>query len=114
MQVSIVQRYEHQSGLAEYDLDELWTHAMFTAQHSQALAEASARPAGLSPDDYYTCGLLHCRTTRSRRPETGSVGLEEELPADPEDGLAPPAHRSEPMRQVLDGPIRVHATGDHL
>ena len=59
MQVSIVQRYEHLSGLAEYDLDELWTHSMFTAQLSQALAEAAGRPAGLSPDDYFTCGLLH-------------------------------------------------------
>lgn len=59
MQVSILQRYEHLRSVPDFDLDELWEHAVLTARLAQGLGETCYARTGLAPDDYYACGLLH-------------------------------------------------------
>jgi putative nucleotidyltransferase with HDIG domain len=59
LQASIFARYEHLSGLPNFDLDGVWTHAIFTGQVSQALAKEARKPLGLNAEEFYTCGLLH-------------------------------------------------------
>jgi putative nucleotidyltransferase with HDIG domain len=59
LQVSIVQHFAHLSQHAEYDLDEVWSHAVAVAHLTQTLARMSRHRAGMAPEEYYTCGLLH-------------------------------------------------------
>jgi putative nucleotidyltransferase with HDIG domain len=73
LQASLMKRYERFSETQDFDLDELWSHSLWTARLARALAELTPERAGLAPDDFYTCGLLH---------DVGKVilleGLEEE------------------------------------
>jgi HD-like signal output (HDOD) protein len=59
MQVSILKRYEHLASVPDFDLEELWTHSRTTALVCQWLAERCRDRAGLNPDDFHACGLLH-------------------------------------------------------
>jgi putative nucleotidyltransferase with HDIG domain len=59
LQASIMKRYERYAKLPDFDLEELWTHSLFTAQLSRALAGRAEPVDGASPEDFYTCGLLH-------------------------------------------------------
>jgi len=59
LQASIMGAFEKFSNLPDFDLEDLWNHSLFTAQVCRLLASRS-KPIGLlSPDDFYTCGLLH-------------------------------------------------------
>ena len=70
MQASIAQRYEHLEGVSELDVGELWEHSERCAQLSQLLGAASRLELELTPDEFYTCGLLH---------DIGKVALLESL-----------------------------------
>ena len=59
MQASLMQRFEHLGGVADFDLQEVWSHAMLSARLSEALAKQARVANDLEPEDYYTCGLLH-------------------------------------------------------
>jgi putative nucleotidyltransferase with HDIG domain len=59
LQASIMKRYERLMDLPDFDLEELWSHSLFTAQLSRAIAELVEVVEGSSPEDFYTCGLLH-------------------------------------------------------
>lgn len=59
MQASLVGRYEHLAQQFDFDLPELWTHSILTAQLCQELAGRVSTPCDLGPEELYTCGLLH-------------------------------------------------------
>ena len=59
LQASIMKRFERFANLPDFDLAELWSHAQQVGQLSRALAQLVRLADGLSPEDFYTCGLLH-------------------------------------------------------
>jgi putative nucleotidyltransferase with HDIG domain len=59
LQASIMKRYEAYANLPDFDLQELWDHCLFTAQLAKALSRMVPGPLTLSPEEFYTCGLLH-------------------------------------------------------
>ncbi len=59
LQVSVMQRYQYLSQHADFDLEEVWGHAMAVAELSRELATMSRHTGGLAPEEFYTCGLLH-------------------------------------------------------
>jgi putative nucleotidyltransferase with HDIG domain len=59
MQASLMQRFEHLSGVPDFDLQDVWSHAMLTARLSEAISRLARVASDLEPEDYYTCGLLH-------------------------------------------------------
>lgn len=89
MQASITQRYEHLEGTSELDVAELWEHSERCAQLSQLLGAASRLELELTPDEFYTCGLLH---------DIGKVALLESL------GAA----YVEILREARDGRVPLH------
>lgn len=59
LQASIMDRYEKYSRLPDFNLQDLWDHSLFVAQVCRKLAERSSKLGALTPEDCYTCGLLH-------------------------------------------------------
>ncbi|HUR28184.1 MAG TPA: HDOD domain-containing protein [Planctomycetota bacterium] len=59
LQASIIGKFEHLSRKFDFDLHELWVHAVFTAQLCQELARRLPHAPELGPEEFYTCGLLH-------------------------------------------------------
>lgn len=59
LQASLVGRYAHLSKKFDFDLTELWTHSVFTAQLCQELARRMPLSCKIGPEEFYTCGLLH-------------------------------------------------------
>jgi putative nucleotidyltransferase with HDIG domain len=56
-QAVVFRQFEHLKKTG-FDLDELWRHSVLTAQTCAMLARQS-RVKDLTPDELYTCGLLH-------------------------------------------------------
>ncbi|MEO6709542.1 MAG: HDOD domain-containing protein [Planctomycetota bacterium] len=59
LQASLVGRFEHLSKKFDFDLHELWTHSVFTAQLCQELSRRMTLSCTIAPEEFYTCGLLH-------------------------------------------------------
>lgn len=57
-QAAVVSQFDHLKG-SGFDLDELWRHAIVTGQVASFLARRTKRPTGMTPEEVYTCGLLH-------------------------------------------------------
>jgi len=55
---AVMRQFEHvaSSGL---DLEGLWRHNVLVGQTASLLARRARGALGLSPDEFYTCGLLH-------------------------------------------------------
>lgn len=58
MQVAVIKHYDHLND-SGFDMNELWSHAIKTAQACSFLAQRSRARLPIGPDDFYTCGLLH-------------------------------------------------------
>lgn len=58
MQAAVISQFDHLKS-SGFDLDELWRHSIVTGQVAAFLAKRSRRAFGISPDELYTCGLLH-------------------------------------------------------
>lgn len=58
MQAAVIAQFEHLKS-SGFDLDELWRHSIVTGQVASFLTKRSRRPLGITPDEVYTCGLLH-------------------------------------------------------
>ena len=77
LQASIIRDYEHLAKKYEFDLFNLWKHAVLTAQVTEAVSRIyrmPGSPSALQPDEFYTCGLMHdmgrcsaARMTSSRK-----------------------------------------------
>ena len=60
LQASIFDHYGDYAEIQEFDLMGVWKHAIFVGQMSQEIALRSrAVDMELTPDEFYTCGLLH-------------------------------------------------------
>ena len=59
LQAAIVREYGELRRLADFDLELLWRHGSLTAHTSKFLALKCQAAAKISPDEIYTCGLLH-------------------------------------------------------
>jgi len=59
LQASIMSKFEKYSNLPDFDLEDLWDHSMLTAQLSRCLGQRSRPVRTMTPEDFYTCGLLH-------------------------------------------------------
>jgi len=59
LQASILSIFEHVEGDAGFDVKRLWDHASRTAQLCSRMAEAAGKRKGVTPSEYYVCGLLH-------------------------------------------------------
>jgi len=57
-QAAVISQFEH---LAEtgFDLDNLWRHSILTGQACAYLAKHCRNVSGMTPDEFYSCGLLH-------------------------------------------------------
>jgi HD-like signal output (HDOD) protein len=57
-QAAVISQFQHltQTG---FDLDALWRHSILTAQACAYMARRCKNLGGLSPDEFYSCGLLH-------------------------------------------------------
>lgn len=60
VQAGVVSVFEHLNGTRGFDVESFWRHAILTGHISSALATRFRRQAkDLTPEEYYTCGLLH-------------------------------------------------------
>jgi len=60
LRAGILTAYKELEDCENFSLEELWKHSILTAQISESLARrCRRRGSDLSPQDYYTCGLLH-------------------------------------------------------
>jgi putative nucleotidyltransferase with HDIG domain len=57
-QAAVVTQFDHLKS-SGFDMDELWRHSIVTGQVASFLARRSKRPLGITPEETYTCGLLH-------------------------------------------------------
>lgn len=57
-QAAVIKQFDHLKG-SGFDLDELWRHAIVTGQVASFLARRTKKPLGMTPEEVYTCGLLH-------------------------------------------------------
>lgn len=58
LQVSVIGQFKHLED-TDFNLKRLWRHGILTAQISSNLAKLSGSKSLLTPDEFYTCGLLH-------------------------------------------------------
>jgi len=57
---SILQHYDYLARIEGFDVTALWKHSILTAQMAELVAQRlGATGAGVTPEDLYTCGLLH-------------------------------------------------------
>ena len=59
MQASVVGQYENLGAELGFDMNETWTHAVFVGQLAQNLTEQCSKLVEVTPEEMYTCGLLH-------------------------------------------------------
>lgn len=60
MQASVIGHFDHLKNHPGFDIDRFWQHSILTAQACQLAATRRCKnQAGLSPDEFYVCGLLH-------------------------------------------------------
>ncbi len=59
LQASVMKRYECYAHLPDFDLEDLWAHSILNAQLSRALARLVPGLGDASPEEFFTCGLLH-------------------------------------------------------
>ena len=60
LRAGILAAYKELEDCEHFSLEELWKHSILTGQISESLARrCRKRGSDLSPQDYYTCGLLH-------------------------------------------------------
>ena len=57
-QAAVIGQFEHLSEMG-FDLDSLWRHSILTAQVCAQLARRCRNVQTLTPDEFYSCGLLH-------------------------------------------------------
>lgn len=57
-QAAVIRQFAH---LAEsgFEMEALWKHSILTAQACSQLARRCRNIKGMSPDEFYSCGLLH-------------------------------------------------------
>lgn len=58
MTASVTEHFSHLGGRG-LDLDSLWKHSVLVGRAAQMLARVSRGGVGLSPEEFYSCGLLH-------------------------------------------------------
>jgi putative nucleotidyltransferase with HDIG domain len=58
MTAAVTENFSHLDGRG-LDLEEMWKHSVLVAQAAQLLARVSRGGVALSPDEFYSCGLLH-------------------------------------------------------
>jgi len=71
MQASVIERFGGVKEDAGFKVEELWRHSILCGQVAQTLRRISQAGLDLSPDEFYSCGLLH---------DLGQVVLMENLP----------------------------------
>ncbi|HTF90518.1 MAG TPA: HDOD domain-containing protein [Planctomycetota bacterium] len=60
LRAGILTAYSETPDREDFSLEELWKHSILTAHASESLARyCRTRKTDMSPQDYYTCGLLH-------------------------------------------------------
>ena len=60
LRAGVLAAYENTPDCEQFSLKDLWKHSTLTAQVSENLARrCRRRKSDMSPQDYYTCGLLH-------------------------------------------------------
>lgn len=59
LQTSVMSHYEHLSRVEGFDVGQLWKHSIHTAQLSKQLGRQCSDHVEMSPEELYTCGLLH-------------------------------------------------------
>ncbi|HIG11338.1 MAG TPA: HDOD domain-containing protein [Planctomycetes bacterium] len=58
-QAAVIQQFHHLQSIPGFSIDELWRHGILTAQACREFARHSQGCGALTPDEFYTCGLLH-------------------------------------------------------
>jgi HD-like signal output (HDOD) protein len=58
-QAAVIQQFHHLQSIPGCSSDELWRHGILTAQACREIARHSQGCGALTPDEFYTCGLLH-------------------------------------------------------
>jgi HD-like signal output (HDOD) protein len=58
-QAAVIQQFHHLQSIPGFSIDELWRHGILTAQACREIARHSQGCGALTPDEFYTCGLLH-------------------------------------------------------
>ena len=58
-QVAVISQFEHLEDSATFNINQLWEHAVHTAQVCSFMARRATAAKALSPEEYYVCGLLH-------------------------------------------------------
>ncbi|MEO6711273.1 MAG: HDOD domain-containing protein [Planctomycetota bacterium] len=60
LRAGILSAYSETPDRLDFSLEELWEHSILTAHASESLARyCRQRTTDMTPQDYYTCGLLH-------------------------------------------------------
>jgi HD-like signal output (HDOD) protein len=59
MQAAVIQQFDHLKSHPGFDIDQLWHHAILTAQTCREIALRAKVRTLLSPEEFYVCGLLH-------------------------------------------------------
>lgn len=59
MQASVIQQFGSVEDDGDFSLETLWRHSILCAQIAQSAARKCSANLGLTPDEFYTCGLLH-------------------------------------------------------
>lgn len=59
MQGALVQQFDGMATDGEFQLEPLWRHAILSGQVAQIAGRKSKAKLGLTPDELYSCGLLH-------------------------------------------------------
>jgi putative nucleotidyltransferase with HDIG domain len=59
LQASVIRQFDHLNSTGDLDVPGIWKHSILTAQVAQVLGQRNAGTVELTPDELYTCGLLH-------------------------------------------------------
>ena len=59
LQAAVIREYEHLQGIAGFDVRLIWKHGALVAHLAKRIAQDLRSPTSPSPDEVYTCGLLH-------------------------------------------------------
>lgn len=96
LQASVMEQFKYRGSMGHEVLDTEWRHAVLTAQLCQVIAQRSPVRQPLSPEESYTCGLLH---------DIGKMVLLENL-GDPYAELLERAFRNrEPLEALEQGEL---------
>jgi len=58
-QIAVMRMFDHLDGESAFDVGEMWKHSTLTAHVCAFIAGKARTRSGLTPDEFYVCGLLH-------------------------------------------------------